>query len=77
MKYDLPVHNAMGTEDVSYAYAGRKCKQHRDPMKVFPRFQTRNERCYVKTKPRRINQIRLLFTSFETTVFWVFFYINR
>lgn len=73
MKYDLPVHIAMGTEDVSYAYAGRKCKQH----KVFPRFQTRNERCYVKTKPRRINQIRLLFTSFEITVFWGLFYINR
>lgn len=31
MKYDLPVHNEMGTEDVSYAYAGQKCKQHRDP----------------------------------------------
>lgn len=28
MKYDLPVHNEMGTEDVSYAYAGQKCKQH-------------------------------------------------
>lgn len=29
MKYELPVHNEMGTEDVSYAW--RKCKQHRDP----------------------------------------------
>lgn len=31
MKYDLPVHNEMGAGDVSYAYAGRKCKQHCDP----------------------------------------------
>lgn len=28
MKYELPVHNEMGTGDVSYAYAGRK---HCDP----------------------------------------------
>lgn len=31
MIYVLPVHNEMGKEDISYAYAGRKCKQHRDP----------------------------------------------
>lgn len=33
MKYVLPAHNEIGKEnlEISYAHAGRKCKQHRDP----------------------------------------------